>query len=295
MKIEVDYLDRAGTSSSVPINMSLPCFLKHAALAGRANHLGFAAGVVRALGILMANHEYFSFKLPIGWLGFSPLPPYMFDPTELGDFSTIAGRAVGDYLGKNLLKAKLSHSYEAVMHMLGYQMKGPRPDFYCVTDNEQFALEAKGYSKSSFGPSAMAVRKAQACSGPVPVHFAFASVTYNLYGAVKCKFHDPVVPDAEFNRRLNGALAFNYYESLYQQLTVLGRPEQTRFNNREYLSYDLDPRYFRHYVQRIRLILPMDVQRQLSPNQYLELRHEQYDSERESVYIDSDGVGIQIV
>ena len=294
MDIEVDYLDRTGASSTVRINMSLPCFLKHAALAGRANHLSFAAAVTRSLGILMANHEYFSFKFPKGWIGFSPLPPYIFDPTELGDFSTIAGRAVGDYLAKKLLRANLSHSYEAVMHMLGYQMKGPRPDLYCVTANEQFALEAKGYTKSSCGPSAMAVRKAQACSGPVPVQFAFASVTYNLHGAVKCKFHDPVIPDSDFNPRLNAALAFNYYESLYQQMTALGQPEKVTFNFREYVAYELDLRYFSYYPRRIRLLLPRDVERQLSAAQYLEFRHEQYDSEQESVYIDSDGVGVQV-
>lgn len=290
MEIDVDYIDRTGARSNVFIKMSLPCFLKHAALAGRANHLSFAAGVVRALGILMANHEYFSFQFPMVWNGFTPLPPYMSDPTELGDFSTLAGRAIGDYLAKNLLNAKLSHNYEAVMHILGYPINGPRPDFYCVTDNEQFALEAKGYTKPTIGPAAMANRKAQAISGPVPVQFAFASVTYNLHGAVRCNFHDPIVPEAEFNRRLNSVLAFNYYESLYQQFTALGRPERSMFNNREYLSFAIGP----WYGPRIRLILPTELERQLAPNQYLELRHEQYLSENESIYIDSDGVGIQV-
>ncbi|WP_313032402.1 hypothetical protein [Massilia alkalitolerans] len=293
MNIEIDYLDRNGNSSTLVRSLSLPAFLKHAALAGRADHLSFPAAVFRAVGLLLTNREYLYFGRNFSWLGFNPLPPYMVDPTELGDFSTIVGRAVGDYLAKSLLNAKISHTYEAAMNIMGLPLKGKRPDLYCVTSTEQFAVEAKAYSRSTFSNASMKARKKQAQAGPLPVHFAFASVTYDLFGSLKCKFHDPVVPDAIFNRRLNALLAMNYYESLYQQVSSFSRSVQMSINDRSYLAFILEDFRFSENLSRIRLILPSEVELGLSADDYLSIRHDRFESE--NLYLDSDGVGIQIM
>lgn len=293
MKIEIDYLNRGGVYSTELKSLSLPAFLKHAALAGRADHLSFPAGIIRATGILLANREYFEFSKNFSWVGFTPLPPYMMDPTELGDFSTIVGRAVGDYLAKTLLNAKFSHSYEAAMNIMGFPLIGKRPDLYCVTRNEQFAVEAKAYSKTTISHTSMAARKKQAQSGPLPVHFAFASVTYNLFGALKCRFHDPVVRDATYNKRLNALLAMNYYESLYQQIGAGRQARAININGRQYLEFEMEDYIFSRRFNRIRLILPAEVEQGLSADQYLTMEHERFESEH--IYLDSDGVGVHIV
>ena len=293
MNIEIDYFCRNGTYSTELRSLSLPVFLKHAALAGRADYLSFPAGIIRATGILLSNLEYFEFSKNFSWVGFTPLPPYMTDPTEHGDFSKIIGRAIGDYLAKTLLNAKFSHSYEAAMNIMGFPLIGKRPDLYCVTRTEQFAVEAKAYSKTTISHKSMVTRKKQAQSGPLPVHFAFASFTYNLFGALKCRFHDPVVPNAEYNKRLNALLAMNYYESLYQQVGAGRQARSININERRYLEFEMEDYIFSRRFNRIRLILPTAVEEGLSGDQYLNMDHERFESE--DIYLDSDGVGVHIV
>lgn len=290
MKIEINYIDSFATTSLLHKDLSLPCFLKHAAVAGRADYLSFPGRVTRALGVLAANHEYFDLK-KLRWRGFQPLPPHMTDPTEQGDFSTIVGRAVADYLAKTLVGAKLTHSYEAAMLVIGYPLKGTRPDFYCVTSNEQFALEAKGYTKQYIGNASMAARKKQAAAGPIPVNFSIASVTYNLFGQVKCKFHDPVAPNTSFNYRLNSFLASIYYETIFQQVSSLKYTDRIIIDNREYNVYELPTREFQNNLG-ISVLIPTEIKEPLPQNEYLQIPREQY--EDESVYIDSDGIGILI-
>ncbi|MEK8048126.1 hypothetical protein [Ideonella margarita] len=290
MKVEVEYLDRTGLTSTIFVELSLLAFLKHAATAGKGNYLSFPAKLARGIGALMYFHEYFDFSS--GWSGFRPLPPHLTEPTDAGDFSTIAGRAIGDFLAKSLLDAKLSFSYEAAMTMMGFPLVGGRPDLYCVTNTEQFALEAKGYSRASISAAAMAQRKLQAQSGPIPVGFAFASVAYNFHGSVKCKFHDPIVPDTPFNERLNSLLAYRYYEELFQQASLGGEGQLVAVGGDMYYSFPLEPGDLQSRLPVVSILLPRELERRLPIESYLRLNRESFIDG--NTYIDVDGIGLQV-
>lgn len=63
MKLQVEYIG-GGTKRISTFNylLSLPCFLKHAAIAGQGNELGLLPSLSRGLGTLMLYGRYFEWS-----------------------------------------------------------------------------------------------------------------------------------------------------------------------------------------------------------------------------------------
>jgi hypothetical protein len=79
-------------------------------------------------------------------------------------------------------------------------------------------LESKGYSAASISAKKMLNHKNQAQSGPLPVNFSVASVSYNLYDRVRCKYHDPFNENIEYNASVNQELNRLYYTGIFEYL-----------------------------------------------------------------------------
>ena len=100
-----------------------------------------------------------------------------------------------------------------------------RPDLLAFTNNSTFAIEAKGYTSNGSGN--MANPKAQSRTGGIPVNFTVASVAYDLYNKVKCKYHDPFNNDVPYAEELLVGLTKDYYGDL------------SEFLNEEYFDYNI--------------------------------------------------------
>ena len=75
-------------------------------------------------------------------------PELSHDPTEKAYFSNKVGRAIAVYLARKQCGAKQVYNYEFSLIQKGYGISGSRPDYYCDTNGQSFALEAKGRCKS---------------------------------------------------------------------------------------------------------------------------------------------------
>jgi hypothetical protein len=238
MDIEVEYIDQNRNLSNRTESINGFGLIKHLAIAGQG-YLPSVKYYTRTVGLFLHYIEYLKFQ-DISASHFSEPPPVRRDPTEKGDFSTLAGKGIADFLAKKLSGAKVTHNYESAMTIAGFKVTGKRPDLYCIGTDFQFGLEAKGYSIGSISGNEMLKHKDQAISGPLLVHFSVASVSYNMYEKVYCKYHDPFNRNVRFNEAVNQELNRVYYSGIFEYLDFnVFRIEEDLIQNRRCFFIDI--------------------------------------------------------
>jgi hypothetical protein len=295
MRYELNHQDSSGVIYSGSGDIPLQAFIKHLAFAGFGGFPGPWSlyqfiGVCRYLGFAFEFQQY--------WLNdpicFEIPQPFGDDPTERAYVSNRIGRAFSDYFAKKIYGAIFTYSYEAAMVLSKHPIIGKRPDFYCDTLSNQFAIEYKGFGRKSVSEKDMEKYKDQSATGPLKVNFSVASVSYNLYSSPKINFYDPVSENVEYNATLNLKLRRNYYQSVREIVTLL----------RLSAERDIDPNYYafelpvllghRHPIQ---LLLHRDIlNRELDTNEWLPHYFENTSQHEidDNRYIDVDGIGILI-
>ncbi len=301
MRLQVIYRDRKGHTRRINFNVTKPAFIKHMGIAG----MGYAPRLHkfrRVIGMFLHYGDYFR---DFSKNKFSE--PLIQDPTEKGQFSNLVGKAIADYLSKRINRAFFTVNYEFAMRERRIPLRGYRPDLIAFGKNFRFAIEAKGFSKSYVSNIEMNGYKLQACSGPIPVNFAVASVSYNLYNSVKCKYYDPFI-DYRFDEKDEGLLkkiSRQYYSGLKEFLNEKYFEIQTEiYRNEEF--YVLTPRYktliswgtlrciWKCWFIKWSLILTKKIDKfakegitgALAPFEMFE---------EENVYIDADRIGIKLL
>lgn len=294
MKINVEHIDQHGHPPVQLVEqMTLPAFLKHAAITGQGPRFGILPSLARGLGVLMFYRRYIDAPRWSGWSGFRKADLQFNDPTEQGDFSTLAGKAIADFLAKRLLGAKFTHAYEAAMHVRGLPIVGPRPDFYCTTRDRQFSMEAKGYSAGTVSQAKMAEHKAQSQAGPIPVHFSVTSVAYNIYDVLRCKFHDPVREGIEFSHRENNELAKQHYRNLHAGLSEYLVAHPVNHGDRQFDGYDISPYLFAGRRNRpVTLLFDSRIMGNIERENILDDEYTRIDEGE--IYVDVDGIGMHV-
>lgn len=212
MQIAVEIIDKNNQFRREIFGCNKFAFIKHMAMAGQG-FMPSVAKYTRMVGMYCHYIEYLS-SIALNDSHLSVPPPERQDPTEKGHVSNVVGKAIGDFLARRVSGAQATLNYEGAMAAAGHPIRGSRPDLYCVGNGEQFALEAKGYTAGSSGP--MHGHKSQALEGPLPVNFAVASVSYDLYREIKVKYHDPSDDSVPFNQELNLRLLRAYYHGLFE-------------------------------------------------------------------------------
>ena len=163
----------------------------------------------RIIGIFLHYWDYFK---DFSQNRFSKPP--IFDPTEKSQFSNLVGKAIADYLSKQINGSRFTIAYEHAMRESNLPIQGSRPDLIAfISRNLKFAIEAKGFSNPSVSNREMNKHKLQAQSGPINVNFSVASITYNLYNSITCKYYDPPAKHnfGEGDRGLLRKLSQRYY------------------------------------------------------------------------------------
>lgn len=313
MNLSVEYKDTSGTVSNLNYTLSRLAFVKHMAMAGQ-RYKFTPAKLLRTIGMFL-HYSFYLQRTAFNNDRFSEPPPLLSDPTEKAQFSNIAGKAIADYLSKKIDKSFFTINYEAVMRDNNLKLKGRRPDLMAYKKNAMFAIEAKGRVQSN--PGDMQKHKKQAKSGKIEVNYSIASVSYNLFNSVTCKYHDPSNPDVPFDSEALSNASKKYYSALMEFLD----DKYFTYREAEYgdekfyeisLSYgklrDLFLKDLPHWpfvwmelmnIYSPRLILPAEI-RKLSTNGLnsqtvpFELDIENTKSIESNIYIDTDRVGIRI-
>ncbi|HHV84539.1 MAG TPA: hypothetical protein GXX42_01805 [Petrimonas sp.] len=310
MNIIVEYKDTSGTISNQTHSLTRLAFAKHLAIAGQ----GYAPRpqkLIRTFAMLF-HYSYYIQQQAFNNNRFSEPPIQFSDPTEKGQFSNLAGRAIADFLSKRIDQSIFTVNYEAAMRLRGMRLNVGRPDLLAYTQNAMFAIEAKGFSG---GHKNMTIHKAQSQTGGIPVNFSVACVSYNLFSNVRCKYHDPYNDNVPYDNELLKKITQRYYSGLAEFLN------ERYFNFREIeiqgedfyeieLSYKLFEklfpekfpfRYFWHFelleYYQPRIILPIDIRDYAKngiTNDIKPFIFETNQNQKENLYIDNDRIGLQV-
>ncbi|MEB7888770.1 hypothetical protein NGK36_05600 [Hafnia alvei] len=285
MKYELVHLDSKNKISTTSGDISFPAFIKHATFAGINNPY-------HILHPFRYTSFFFDF-IPsfLGSNSFRKYPGLEKDPTETAYISNRIGRAFADYFSKRIYGAKFTHSYECAMALKGYNIEGDRPDFYCDTLTEQFAVEAKGYSAQNVSDAQMSKHKDQSETGPLSINFSVASVAYNLYKKPKIKFYDPIGDNVPYENDLNSRLRELYYKNaLFFIESISDSRTQSEFP--DYYAYNI---LYPFFPFRQFLVHKEIVQREFIHTEWLTaMKNISSESqENDDLYIDVDGIGLR--
>ncbi|MBA7694009.1 hypothetical protein ES703_102609 [subsurface metagenome] len=186
MKMPVDYIDTAGNHQNLNYHLSRLAFTKHLSIAGQG-YSPRMRKVLRTLGMFF-HYSYYLQRQSFYNNHFSTPPNLLSDPTEKGQFSNLAGKAIADFLSKRIGKSFLTVNYEAAMRALNKSIIGKRPDLIAFSNTSVFAIEAKGYTG---GPGNMMTHKSQSKANPLGVNlnYTVACVSFNLYNSIQCNYH----------------------------------------------------------------------------------------------------------
>ncbi|MGM0947134.1 MAG: hypothetical protein ACQEW9_18310 [Bacteroidota bacterium] len=297
MKIPVEYLDRFGVTHHREESISKLGLIKHLSVAGMGQGNTFEK--IRAF---ISVPLYFYSYLNLGALKknkFSQPKKELYNPTTISQFSNLAGVAVADFLSKRIDKSIFTTTYEAVMRNEEKKINESRPDLIAYKANrERFAIEAKGFS-NHFGK--MKDHKDQSKKGPCSVNFSIASVIYNIYTSIKCKYHDPIGDDFEFSEADLTQLSLEYYLPFSEIVNFKVEKELVEFQDHQFFAISINS--LSDYLGLSR-ILPIKL---LNENLYLLLSVDQIGfrrgvtldfspfiqkKESESIYVDYDYIGI---
>lgn len=309
MNITVEYKDTAGTISNQTHNLTRIAFAKHLAIAGQ----GYAPRpqkLIRTIAMFFHYSNYIQ-RQAFNNDRFSEPPIQLSDPTEKGQFSNLAGKAIADFLSKRIDQSIFTVNYEAAMRLSGLPLNVGRPDLLAYKQNAMFALEAKGYSG---GHGNMTTHKTQSQTGGIPVNFSVACVSYNLYNNVQCKYHDPFNDNIQYDNELLRGLTRNYYKGLaeflnqkffeYREFNLQGETfyeVKLSYRNFEKLFPDEFPfRPILHFeildFYRPRLILPKKIRDYAEDGLTNETKPFVFETSEQdyNTYIDNDRVGLRI-
>ncbi|WP_310832324.1 hypothetical protein [Paenibacillus pedocola] len=305
MKLRVEYKDSSGQVINQEHKLTRIAFAKHLAVAGQ----GYAPRpqkFMKTIGMFLHYSNYIQ-RRAFNEDRFSEPPIPLSDPTEKGQFSNLAGKAIADFLSKRIDQSSYTVNYEAAMRMRGMPIAGSRPDLFAFNSNGMFALEAKGFSGACGN---MQTHKKQSQSGAIPVNFTVACVSYNLYSEVHCKYYDPINDTIKFDDDLYRQLTMIYYKRLSEFLDIeffpyseIGYQGETFYEvdlfNRGFLTPFLSDtpfiRFWGYEVKRLKLILPKKIKEYAENGLERDTPPFIFDSKENSdIYIDNDRVGLRM-
>jgi hypothetical protein len=306
MNISVEYKDRTGVISNRTYNITRLAFAKHLAIAGQG-YSPRPQKLLRTIGMFFHYSKYLQ-RQPFYNDQFSQPPIELSDPTEKGQFSNLAGKAIADYLSKRIDGSILTVNYEAGMRLRNMPLNVGRPDLLAYSQNSMFAIEAKGYSG---GSGNMTTHKTQSTTGGIPVNFTVACVSHNLYNNVQCKYHDPYNDNIPYDLEGLTELSRKYYSGLAGFLNEkYFKYEKTEINEESFYAIELSFRKFEklfmdeypfppfHFFElfdfyRPQIILPANI-RELAENGISKNMKPFELSKENNTYIDNDRIGLRI-
>jgi hypothetical protein len=309
MNLEVEYKDQHGVISTQTHRMTRLAFAKHMAIAGQ----GYAPTPQKLLRTIAMFFHYSYYVQRHAFYNdhFSEPPIQLSDPTEKGQFSNLAGKAIADFLSKRIDSSLYTVNYEAAMRLRSMPINVGRPDLIAFTQNSMFAMEAKGFTG---GHGDMNTHKVQSTTGGIPVNFTVACISYDLYNKAKCKYHDPYNDNVPFDDVTFRALTRNYYSGLSGFLDQkFFEYNEVKIQNESFYEIELSRRNFDKFLPdefpfhpiwhhellwhlRPKLILPGNLRDFAESGLSNDMKPFSFESTKDNnyLYVDNDRVGLKI-
>jgi hypothetical protein len=316
MDIRVEYKDAAGAITNQIHSLTRLAFAKHFGIAGQ----GYAPRpqkLMRTIAMFF-HYSYYLQRQAFNNDRFSEPPIQLSDPTEKGQFSNLAGKAIADFLSKRIDQSIFTVNYEAAMRIhnppIPLTFNGRpvrRPDLLAYTNHSRFAIEAKGFSG---GHGNMTDHKDQSITGGIHVDFTVASVAYDIYNQVKCKYYDPYNENVPYDNELLRKLSQNYYRGLSEFLNEkFFNFREVEFQGEKFYEVELSYRYLEKLfpdefpfepiwyfeiidLYRPSLILPKKIRDFAEEGLTKDIKPFIFESkeQEDNIYIDNDRIGLQI-
>lgn len=298
MQLSVEYKDQNGLISNRSYTMSMLAFAKHFAIAGQ-RYAPTSKKFLKMVGMFLHYSDYLN-KVDFYKNKFSLPPDSVYDPTEKGQFSNLAGKAIADFLSKKIDQSIYTVNYEAAMKLQSMPLNVARPDLLAYSTHSMFAIEAKGYSA---GAGDMIEHKRQSMTGGIPVNFTVACVSHNLYSNVHCKYHDPYNENIPYDNESLQELTKKYYLGLSSFLKEdVFSHSVIEVNGEEFYEIPLFPMGYRNeYIDfhmlgcfNVKIILPINIIELSENGVSRETLPFEFNAPNNHIYIDNDRVGLSI-
>ena len=228
MEIRVRQKDENGIITNSIHNLKFIQFIKHFGLAGQ-KYITTPGAIRRGMGLFHFFEQYWNIPNFNTATHFSLPQDDVYDPTEVNHFSNIVGKAVADFLAREIYDVDFTQNYEGAIKeannipgAIRIPLNRSRPDLYCIstTNQKQYAIEAKGRKGQTFSENSMGIVKTQSEQTHLNEDNSIASVTYGIYNNIRTKFYDPTIEGGEYNEELNRRIIQKFYSG-YQELINL--------------------------------------------------------------------------
>ncbi|MGT2666788.1 hypothetical protein ACVRYP_05680 [Streptococcus rifensis] len=240
--------------------------------------------VKKAQGFLDYYEEFFKVDNFTTATGFKKLSGYSYDPTYIGQFSNIIGKANTNILFKRLSRGWFTYNYEGWALKNGVKLSGKRPDLVGINfDSKLFTLESKGWTTTGSDNKKLSAVH-QSVSINIRQESGIACISQKIYNNIEVDYIDPLVGDIpiEFDIR---KLIIDYYKNWQRQITeIVGNK---KIDNREIVIFD----YLR-FLDKYYLI---GIEKSCLENTDKENFYKDTFSEDENYFLEGDGIGIFLV
>lgn len=214
---------------------------------------------------------------------FNKLTGYAYDPTYIGQFSNMIGKAHANILFKKLSRGWFTYNYEGWAMQMGIKLTGARPDLVGLNLNNQlFTIEAKGWSSKGTDAKKLAAVH-QSVSVNVGQTAGIASISKDLYNKIEVDYIDPK-PSNEVLEFSVEELKRNYYALWRSQIT--NRSKHKNIAGKDIIIFD--------YLRFLDNYYLIGIEKEMLENITLNLFNREI-TQGENYLIDGDGVGIFLV
>ena len=304
MKLKVKHKTRNGEIHDETHTLGYYALIKHIVGAGTGKFSIFNSPyhLRKFFGALLYYNEYLNRRdFDHGKFSHPPESSNYYDPTELSQFSCIAGKGIADFLAKQIDNAIFSVGYEAFLKQEGMKLNGTRADLVLFKNNEErFVLESKGrkskYEEKTLNDALQQKQKGLSVLNQYGINFGVVCASFNLYNNIKSYYYDPPFGREIKRNSTLKELSKLYYKAFFEILKNSKSTKTFKYKGEVFIKIEL-PEFSifeNHPLYNASLIVPHNIEELsetgISENNIHTFKKSKID-DNELIYIDNDKIG----
>lgn len=260
----------------------------------------------KSFGMLSYYNEYLNrHDFELGKFSCPPETSNHYDPTELSQFSCIAGKGIADFLAKRIDNAIFSVGYEAFLKQNRITLRGTRADLVLFKNNgERFVLESKGrkskYERKTLNDAFQQKQNSRSVLNRCGINFGVVCASFDLYNDIKSYYYDPSFGNEIKRNSTLKELSRLYYKSFFEILKNSKNTKIFKYKGEALIKIEL-PEFSifeNHPLYNTSIIVPYNIEALaetgISENNMHTFKKIETDDKtdgNELIYIDNDKIG----
>lgn len=304
MELKVKHKTQNGEIRDETHSLGYYALIKHIVCAGTGRFSIFNSlyYLRKSFGMLSYYNEYLNrHDFELGKFSCPPETSNHYDPTELSQFSCIAGKGIADFLAKRIDNAIFSVGYEAFLKQNRITLRGTRADLVLFKNNgERFVLESKGrkskYEEKTLNDALQQTRKGLSVLSQYEINFGVVCASFDLYNDIKSYYYDPSFGDEIKRNSTLKELSKLYYKSFFEILKNSKNTKTFKHKGEVFINIELSEFsiFENHPLYNTSLIVPHNIEELsetgISENNIPTFKKSEID-DNELIYIDNDKIG----